>query len=120
MIFSRTTTMAAAALLAVLFLGSSTHAAPIDPPTGGLVDDVGYALGYHVGGAVDTLVPDLVEGGLDGAQPNELPLYDTSRAPVPAALYTVGKAGGKTYATVVPGSTVQSTIDGVSDATGKE
>ncbi|KAF9899344.1 hypothetical protein EC991_009076 [Linnemannia zychae] len=125
MAFSKITTMAAAALLAVLFLGTSiTHAAPVPESTvDGATYTVGKTVGAAVGGVVDPIAPALVEGALDGDrafQYGDGPVYEPDQDPVDILLYNVGDTAGTVTSATVPDDLSAGGVDGVTQATGKD
>ncbi|KAG0380858.1 hypothetical protein BGX24_004068 [Mortierella sp. AD032] len=68
MTFSKTTTMAAAALLAVLFLGSSsTYAAPVDPAVKEVGEALGGAFGSNAAKIVKVVSPEAVDAAIKSA-----------------------------------------------------
>ncbi|KAG0270845.1 hypothetical protein BGZ95_001438 [Linnemannia exigua] len=126
MTFSKITTMAAAALLAVLFLGaSSTHAAPVtDSLADGVTYGAGKTFGAVAGGALDKASPDALEGALDGhryvVDEDEEAYYDYLRSVFPELAYNLGEGFGEAGSKIVPEQLREGAVDGAYEATGKE
>jgi hypothetical protein len=125
MIFSKTTTMAAATLLAVLFLGASTtYAAPVPQSNvDGTLYTVGKVIGTTAGGTLEAVAPSVVDGGLDGdraVQTSKGPHYSPGNGLVKILEYDVGHTAGTAFSSTAPGSLRDGTVDGVKEATGKD
>ncbi|KAF9120964.1 hypothetical protein BGW39_010963 [Mortierella sp. 14UC] len=125
MTFSMTTTMAAAALLAVLFLGASTtYAAPVpESVTDAASYTGGKVVGTVVGGVVDPVAPKVIEGGLDGdryIQNGDDPVHDAGDDFLSSLQYDVGDALGTFGSQTLAGRLRDGGVDGVTQSTGKD
>ncbi|KFH61899.1 hypothetical protein MVEG_12233 [Podila verticillata NRRL 6337] len=115
----RSIALAAAALVAGLFLGS-TNAVPI-LPLPSVNPPLDHAVGYIASNAVTSVAPKaFAKGGLDGIR-NEQgkdPIYTEHNTLADGVLYQGGLVVGEAGSQVLSPPFIQGGLEGVKDATG--